>query len=86
MQNSLFTFGSNQIKKFLGGVPTSVSGSPKQALTTISGNFTSMDTVLSEGRIAPEYGEIAAQKLVEAKIAVEQAVLHGWNNGQGMTY
>ncbi len=88
--NKLFTIvggtNKNQVKETFGFVPAGIKGTQATAMTSVSENLTSIGNVLVEGNVSPEHAAYAAQKLYEAKLACDYAIIAGWNNGKGAQY
>lgn len=81
----LFNFVGNQISTLFGTVPQ-LKGAQGTAIDTVKQGLTNISMTLVEGKVSPEYGEFAIQKLYEAQLAVNTAITHGWNNGRGSEY
>lgn len=85
MTNPLFTL--NSIKKTF-TVPSTlaaIGGASGSALSTVSQNLGQIGSILGEGNVAGDQFEFAMQKVYEAKLACEAAIVTGWNHGQGVT-
>lgn len=71
-------FNTPSTVKALGMVPA-LQGAQASALKSVTTNFVGITNILGEGSIAEGYVEFANQKILEAKLAVENAIAHGWN-------
>lgn len=70
-------FNTPTTVKTLGMVPT-LHGGQATALQNVTKNFVGISNILGEGNISEGYVEFANQKILEAKLAVESAIAHGW--------
>ncbi len=89
--SKIYSLVPSAIKSLFGFAPSgtyeiTVSGPRGTALKGIAENFVTVGTIMTEGKVAPEYAEIALSKLHEAQQAVKFAVLQGWNNGTPSQY
>lgn len=78
-------FSYSGFKALFGFVPT-LKGTQATAIGSVQNHLTDIGTVMAEGKVIPELGSIAIAKLYEAQLAVNAAIVSGWNNGQGAQY
>lgn len=78
MNNPIFNLG-NANKTF--ATPLPFNTEQLKAVGAVSTNLLSITTILGEGKVLPEYMELAQEKLFEAKLIVDMAISRGWNGG-----
>ena len=83
MENTLFT--RDAISKTLTHF-TPIKGAQGTALTTVAEKLVGVAGIMVEGKCAPAYLEYANLKIVEAQLAVNQAIEFGWNGGNPAQY